>query len=246
MSKFTDMHIRIAASLYDVDATTGQIITNAGQDGKKRSSSQRSADIMSGRYFVWNLLSGVSREFAAHRVVNDVQFDTNNLYDVSGLVATDMVDFRAITVRETTNRYTKPIPVISADEAPTYDMFLSSSVARDLAVVFGYGDSEHPYQLKLLKGHAFIGSNDDLRFEIGYHAVPSLVELTSSSTEDLIEPRVWHDVIEMYATYLGWIGSGNFKRGMVVRQLAMDHARILIGNRYGQSGLERVKQVIGE
>lgn len=240
---FDAMNLRLAINLQDVQAN-GASITTATQDGKKRTSLQRSRDVMDGRYFVQSILRLVDREMY-HGIQTNISFDADGFLDIT---AYDVVNHRAIDLTETTVRYNKPVKVVAGDELPIYRKLLVTSRPLDLvaAVVSDNSSATRMTRLRLLKGSDVSSAFNTFSFDVGYYSVPKLTELVAGAITDVTEPRVWHPLIEKYALATAWQASGNSKRYDDDLKVAYRLALLLVRNEFGQEAASKVASFLGE
>lgn len=242
-SLFNAMHMRLVAALQDVQLNQQPILT-ATDGGIKRSSDQRSGDIMSARYWLWSVF----------RVANPKLFFTEidlafvgtggiGYADVTGLNMTNIED---MTLQEISALYRQPITIVNGDELGFFLKAKSTSRANDLVagVVALGGAAQQTMRIKLIAGNNLNQDTANYDVVLGYYANPLLNELTAASVDDLTEPRIWFDAIERYAEYLGWKLSGNSDRALEARNNAFDQAIFLVDQQYGGRAAEKVRQYL--
>lgn len=241
---FNTMSVTLAKNLEDARDDNGQPITTAADDGKKRTSAQRSKDLMDGRYFVQQLLRAIDKEMF-YGVQSGKSFDSSGFLDVT---AYGITSYRDISLSETTPAYNDIVPLVPGDALPLYRRLLRSSRARGLmaAVVSDNAAAVRTIRLQLIKGSALTTNVQSFVFDVGYYTVPKLEELTAASSNDLTEPRVFHPVIEAYALYLGWLGSGNSDRAQVILSEVYRLARSVVQLQYGDEAMAKVPSVMGQ
>jgi hypothetical protein len=229
---FDAMHLRLVASLVDVDSS-GNPITDPAVDGVKRSSIQRSRDLMDGRYFVHSVLRIADPEAYHTSQVDQVFSGTTALLDISSW---NIIGRMRISANETAGVYNKPVEVIIGDDLPLYIYLLATSHSRELAIV-NQGST-----LRLLKGSSIPQGYDAMKFAFNYYYVPTLVELTAVASTDVTEPRMWWPLIESYALAMGFLGSANFQRSQAALVEANRLAVQIVQNEFGGAAAGRVQQ----
>lgn len=247
MTAFQDMSVRLATALSDQQAD-GTSITVATQDGKKRSSAQRSADIMAARYWAWSIF----------KIANKQMFYTEIPLDSpigSGKAVIEITDLNIttpdeITLKETSLIFNKPVPIIDGDALPIFQVALQSSHAKEMvagliADVSQTNQVTQVMNLVILVGAALPQDMTLYTFVLGYYNNPFLQELTAdNNTDDMTEPRLWWDAIERYAEHLSWKNSGNFLRSKEARDEAVDLILTDIQMVHGDAAKQRVQQVL--
>jgi hypothetical protein len=235
------MHLRIVGYLSDVKNTDGTQISVATQDGKKRSSAQRSRDIMDGRYYLMSVLRIVDKQIF-YGIKADAQFDAEGYLNIT---AYNIINHGDIFINETTSAYGKTVPVKDGSELPIYAEFLRTFKTKELvaAVVSDNTSATRLTRLRLYRGANIPTALDAFKFDIGFFGLPVLAELVAGGTGDIAEPRIWWPIIEFYATYLGWLGSGNTKRALSVLQQVDKLTMMIVQNEYGTEAAKRVSQM---
>ena len=238
---FNQMHLRLVAALDDTDSSSNPI-TVATTDGKKRTSAQRSRDLMDGRYLVHSLLRAVDKNLY-YGILSNQAFDATGFLDISNL---NVASYTEINLVETSNRYNDVIPLVAGEAMPAYARLLLTSKKNGMIVaVVGQNDaSPRVVRLRLLKGAQVQFAYNTFKFDLGYFTQPMLEELDASSSDDVTEPRVWYPLIEQYALYLGYLGSGNFQRAQAALQDVQRIARNIISLTYGQDAANAVGGVL--
>lgn len=237
---FDAMHLRLVAALNDVNRGTGAAIVAATEPGKKRTSDQRSRDLMDGRYFLMSLLRVIDKQIF-YGIRSNTSFDTNGYLDITQF---NIVNHADIFLTETTTAYGKTVPVKDGNELPIYRRFLETFKTRELvaAVVSDNTSATRLTRLRLYKGANVGTAFDAFKFDVGYYALPILAELTADASSDVTEPRIWWPVIEAYALHLAWLGSGNNKRSVNQYVLVERLAMMIVQNEYGNEAAQKVSQ----
>lgn len=239
MSNFTNLHLRLITDLQDVKLTDGTQITLASDDGKRRTSLQRSQDLMAGRYWIWSLFRILNKNIF-YTVISPTLSGTGTGYaDISSLNVTSA---RELSLIETSILYNKPVPIVDGDELQFYFLAMRTSKVKDIVagIVNDGTGTKMKAQLRIILGRALVKQNlSDYTFELGYFDNPKLEELTASSSGDLTEPRVWWDAIERYAESISWRGAGDYERSITARNEAKDIALSVVQREHG----EEAKQI---
>ena len=243
--EFNALSVRVAASIQDTKTGTTSAITVATEDGQKRSSAQRSRDIMNARYWIWGI----------YRVVNKSMFFGTKAVTFTGtgvgysdITALNITSVNDLVLEETTAYYGKPIPVFAGDDLQLYSDLLKSTKRYDIVagLVGDHSQTKQTFRLKLILGSALANQNtaSGYAFLLGYYANPLLTELTAASGagDDLTESRAWHDHIERYAEYLGWKLSGNTDRANIALDQANQGVIAMVSTEYGEDAADRVRR----
>ena len=243
-ANFNAMSVRVASAIQDTKVGTTSAITVVADDGQKRSSAQRSKDIMASRYWMW----------AIFRVANKSLFYGTKSTTFSGtgvgysdITALNITSIKDVTLEETTALYGKPVPILSGDDLQIYAELMKSSKKDDMVAGFmaDHSQTKQTFRLKLLLGSALATQNTaTYAFLLGYYSNPLLEELDkdSASGSDLTEPRSWWDSAERYAEYLGWKMSGNTDRAQIALDQANQGVLFLVSTEYGEDAAERVRR----
>src|ERR1041385_4721868 len=126
---FQDMSIRLASALSDSKAD-GTSITLATDDGKKRTSAQRSQDIMAARYWAWSIFKVANKQmFYTELELTDLAGSGKAVFDITDLNITNPEE---ITLKETSVIFNKPVPIIDGDALPVFQVALQSSHAKEI------------------------------------------------------------------------------------------------------------------
>lgn len=241
--EFNALSVRVAASIQDTKTGTTSAITVATEDGQKRSSAQRSRDIMNARYWMWSI----------YRVVNKSMFFGTKAVTFAGtgvgysdITALNITSVNDLVLEETTAYYGKPIPIFSGDDLQLYTDLLKTTKRYDIVagLVADHSQTKQTFRLKLILGSGLANQNtaSGYVFSLGYYANPLLTELTAASGEDLTEPRSWYDHIERYAEYLGWKLSGNTDRAGLALDQANQGVIMMVSTEYGEDAADRVRR----
>lgn len=239
MTSFQEMHLRLVAKIHDVKST-GAAITLASEDGKIRTSAERSKDLMTARYWVWSLYRAASRRlFLASKAIT-VTAGYANLSEMGIASPKDMVLYESGLLR-------KSIPVYDGDELPYFEEAARSYGSREVyAGLVSDGDSAaNSMRLRVILGVDLpVQNTASYTWVLSFYEGVRLEELTAASTSDVIEPRSWWDAMETYAEYIAWNASANFERAAATRQRAIDLALTMIRSEHGDEGVARVQKYL--
>jgi len=239
---FDSMHLRLVNALGDVNYPTGASIVAATEDGKKRSSLMRSRDLMDGRYFLMSILRIVDKQIF-YGIRSGIAFDAQGYLDITQF---NIINHADIFLTETTTAYNKTVPVKGGNKLPIQLSFLRTFKTGELvaAVVSDNANATRLTRIRLYKGINVSTAFVDFRFDVGYFALPILTELVAGGAADVTEPRIWWPIIEAYALYLSWLGSGNNKRAMNQYVLVERLATMIVQNEYGTEASQKVSQLM--
>lgn len=237
-TNFNNLSLRLSTDLQDTLRTSGGDITSAADDGKRRTSLQRSQDIMAARYWIWGIFRVLNKTLF-YTVITPPFIGTGvGYYDLSGLNVTSA---RELSLVETSILYNKPIIIVDGDELQAYVVSMRTHMVKEIvAGVVNDGTAKMRPRLRIMLGAALPQQDLSLyTFELGFYDNPRLEELTAASSLDLTEPRIWWDAIERYAESVSWRGAGDLQRAAAARNEAKDIVLSVVQREHG----EEAKQI---
>lgn len=238
-ANFNQWHLNLVANIQDVK-TDSSAITAATDDGRKRSSAQRSRDLMAARYWAWSVFKVANKQLF-HTLKTGIAFAGTGI-GFSDITALNVTSPRELNLVDTGALYGLPIAIVDGEELPFYTEAMRTYKRKELVagVVNDQSGASQKMRLKLVIGKDLDQDSSKYPCELGYYDNPRLEDLTAASANDITEPRSWWDAIERYAEYLAWKASTNYDRAAQTRVQAFENIKFLVLSEYGSEAADRV------